>query len=68
MQNNQNRPLDEWELKLEEQLKILQSCQSDKSFNSCNPCEQFFDCDLRKKYVRAVYESMNKGSGGGFEF
>ena len=24
--------------------------------------------DLRKKYVIAVYESMNKGSGGGFEF
>lgn len=68
MENNQNKALDEWELKLEEQLKVLHSCQSDKGLNSCNPCDQFFGCELRKKYVKAVYESMSKGSGGGFEF
>ncbi len=68
MHNNEDKTLDEWELKLEEQLKVLQSCQNDKGFNSCNPCELFFECELRKKYVLAVYESMSKGSGGGFEF
>ena len=68
MHNSEEKILDEWELKLEEQLKVLQSCQNNKGFNSCNPCEQFFECELRKKYVIAVYESMNKGSGGGFEF
>jgi hypothetical protein len=26
------------------------------------------DCLVRKEYIKAVYESMNKGAGGGFEF
>lgn len=60
--------LDEWDLKLEAKQKELQECQVSKNLESCTPCEQFFDCELRKKYVIAVYESMNKGSGGGFEF
>ncbi len=60
--------IDEWNLKLDQKLKELQECQTLKDFKSCNSCEQFFDCELRKKYVIAVYESMNKGSGGGFEF
>ncbi len=68
MDNQEEKILDEWDLKLEERLKELQECQTSKGFNSCNLCEQFFDCELRKKYVIAVYESMNKGSGGGFEF
>jgi len=25
-------------------------------------------CQLRDNYVKAVYESMSKGAGGGFEF
>ncbi len=60
--------LDEWDLKLEAKLKELNSCQNSKNLTSCTPCENFFECELRKKYVVAVYESMNKGSGGGFEF
>lgn len=60
--------LDEWEEKLEEALKELNTCQDSKDLNSCKPCSQFFECELRKKYVLAVYESMNKGSDGGFEF
>lgn len=60
--------IDEWDIKLDAKLKELQDCQKSKDFKSCNPCEQFFDCELRKRYVLAVYESMNKGSGGGFEF
>ena len=60
--------IDEWDLKLDQKIKELKECQNSRGFDSCNPCDQFFDCELRKKYVRAVYESMNKGSGGGFEF
>lgn len=64
MQDNQS----EWDIKLEQKLVELKKCQESFSLASCNPCENFFDCELRKKYVIAVYESMNKGSGGGFEF
>lgn len=59
--------LDEWELKLEGKLKELQNCQEQKGVNCLN-CELTFDCEIRKAYVLAVYESMNKGHGGGFEF
>lgn len=67
MQSNPEQ-LDEWDQKLEEKLEELKKCQNSYGFESCNSCEKFFDCELRKKYVIAVYESMNKGSGGGFEF
>lgn len=60
--------LDEWDMKLEAKLRELNECQKSNSLDSCTPCEHFFECELRKKYVIAVYESMNKGSGGGFEF
>ncbi|NQY54365.1 MAG: hypothetical protein HRT42_12435 [Campylobacteraceae bacterium] len=59
---------DEWEKKLEIKTKELKACQNSFGFKSCFSCEKFFDCELRKKYVKAVYESMNKGSSGGFEF
>ncbi len=57
--SNENKTLDQWEERLEDIGQEL---------NSCKPCSQFFECILRKKYVVAVYESMNKGSSGGFEF
>ena len=63
-----NRKNDEWEDKLEDQLDELKKCQEIETLTSCNPCDKFFDCELRKKYVKAVYESMSKGAGGGFEF
>ena len=63
-----NKKLDQWEEKLEDKLDELKKCQEKQSLSSCNPCEKFFDCELRKKYVLAVYESMSKGAGGGFEF
>ncbi|QKF73362.1 hypothetical protein AFAEC_1197 [Aliarcobacter faecis] len=66
--SKETKILDKWEEKLEEVLKELKSCQNSKNLNSCKPCSEFFECSLRKKYVVAVYESMNKGSGGGFEF
>ncbi|AXK48746.1 hypothetical protein CRU87_04310 [Aliarcobacter trophiarum LMG 25534] len=65
---SEEKKLDIWEEKLEVILKELNSCQNSKNLNSCKPCNEFFECNLRKKYVLAVYESMNKGSGGGFEF
>ena len=60
--------LDQWEEALEVQITVLQSCQSDHGFETCFLCDELFSCDTRKKYIKAVYESMNKGSGGGFEF
>jgi len=67
MQSDETK--DQWDLKLEEMLDELKACQiKTHSLASCNPCEKFFDCELRKKYVSTVYESMNRGSGGGFEF
>ena len=65
---SKEKELDIWEEKLEEVLDELTNCQKLRNLNSCKPCSEFFNCNLRKKYVIAVYESMNKGSSGGFEF
>ncbi len=64
MHNEKN----EWEDKLDDKIKELKECQKSFNYNSCNECDKFFECELRKTYVKAVYESMNKGSTGGFEF
>ncbi|MBE0496561.1 MAG: hypothetical protein IBX45_09145 [Campylobacterales bacterium] len=60
--------LDVFEQRLEEVKARLQACQKEKSHESCSSCEAFFTCTLRKEYVSAVYDSMSKGQGGGFEF
>ena len=59
---------DKWELALDEMLKKLKQCQEKHSVDSCMKCSKVIGCEVRKEYVNAVYESMNKGSGGGFEF
>ena len=59
---------DEFELELERQREILQACQREKGLSSCFACEAMFECKTRKKYVDAVYSSMSKGDGGGFDF
>lgn len=59
---------DEWDEKLELKIQELNQCQTSLSYESCNSCDKFFECEIRRQYVRAVYESMNKGAGGGFEF
>ena len=46
----------------------LKTCQESNSLKSCMPCESFLGCNLRKQYVLSVYNSMNKGNTGGFEF
>ena len=60
--------LDEWEIKLKSKLKELQNCQMVKQVKSCLLCAKMHNCELRDSYVHAVYSSMNKGAGGGFEF
>ena len=59
---------DEFELELDRQREILQACQREKGLNSCFTCEAMFECKTRKNYVDAVYSSMSKGDGGGFDF
>ena len=66
--SNQNGQLDKWEELLEIQIKVLKECQLSKNLKSCTPCEYLIECETRKNYIKSVYESMNKGSGGGFEF
>jgi hypothetical protein len=66
--DNHNIVIDEWEIKLDKKIVELKTCQESNQLKSCSPCGQFFECELRKKYVITVYESMNKGAGGGFEF
>ena len=58
----------QWELALEEKTIELKACQQERELKSCLSCEKINDCELRDSYVRAVYESMSKGAGGGFEF
>ena len=60
--------VDSFEAKLQEKTKELKSCQKEKNFTSCMNCDSFISCPIRKAYVLAVYESMNKGNSGGFEF
>ena len=59
---------DEWELKLDKKLQELQQCQAQHNLDSCFKCNKMIDCTLRQDYVKSAYESMNKGSTGGFEF
>lgn len=59
---------DKWEIALDEHLSVIKECQQKQNVDSCLKCEHTFNCEIRDKYVKAVYESMNKGSGGGFEF
>ena len=67
-QSEQTPQLDRWQLALNEPLKKLQECQESNNIDSCMRCDKILECELRDSYVKAVYESMNKGSGGGFEF
>ncbi|MGP1485080.1 MAG: hypothetical protein ACTTJC_03150 [Campylobacter sp.] len=59
---------DSFELELENKKKILQDCQTNKGLKSCFNCDELFECQTRKFYVDAVYNSMSKGSSGGFDF
>jgi len=60
--------LDEWEVALQQQKIVLEKCQQEHQVSSCLQCKELLSCEIRDTYVKAVYDSMNKGTGGGFEF
>jgi len=60
--------LDKYEEDLENKIKELKACQNKNKIKSCQQCDIYIDCWLRKKYVSTVYSSMSKGNTGGFEF
>jgi hypothetical protein len=59
---------DIFEQRLDSMILEVQKCQESKSIESCSPCEHYIGCELRNRYVAAVYDSMSKGQTGGFEF
>ena len=67
-QNHNEISLDEWQIALQAKLKELKRCQEQMGLESCLACSKLHACQLRDSYVHAVYASMNKGAGGGFEF
>ena len=60
--------LDEWQLILVHKKAELEECQKAQHINSCMKCDKLLDCSIRDTYIKAVYDSMSKGKGGGFEF
>ena len=64
----EQKEIDFFEAKLREQKVIIQQCQKNHKVKSCMICKEVIGCETRKSYVNAVYQSMNKGKGGGFEF
>lgn len=60
--------LDAWQTALSERKSELESCQAEHRLKSCMSCEKLLDCEVRDAYIKAVYDSMSKGAGGGFEF
>ena len=60
--------LDEWDLALQAKKRELEECQQLQQVNSCLSCSKIHECEIRDAYVHAVYNSMSKGAGGGFEF
>jgi len=64
----QDTTLDEWQILLIQKKSELESCQKKHQVSSCLKCEKLLDCTMRDSYIKAVYDSMSKGEGGGFEF
>jgi len=60
--------LDKWKIALKQKKIQLETCQAEHQVKSCMSCEKLLDCDIRDSYIKAVYDSMSKGKGGGFEF
>ena len=60
--------LDEWQIALKQKNSELEKCQTEQQVKSCADCDKILDCEIRDGYVKAVYDSMSKGTGGGFEF
>ena len=60
--------LDEWQIALAQKKLELENCQRTHQVKSCMKCDKLLDCTVRDAYIKAVYDSMSKGAGGGFEF
>jgi len=60
--------LDEWQIALAQKKTELENCQAQQNVSSCLKCPKLLECDIRDAYIKAVYDSMSKGKGGGFEF
>lgn len=60
--------LDEWQIILVQKKVELESCQEKHQVTSCLKCDKLLNCEIRDAYIKAVYDSMSKGKGGGFEF
>jgi hypothetical protein len=63
-----NATVDKYEVQLQQKMQLMQECQSQKGMQSCYNCDDLNVCKTRDDYVKAVYQSMNKGQDGGFEF
>ncbi|PAF46023.1 hypothetical protein [Helicobacter sp. 11S02629-2] len=59
---------EKFKIALKEEKAKLEECQRQKGLASCLKCEKVFECETRKRYVNSVYESMNNGQGGSFDF
>jgi len=59
--------VDKYEKEHKKALTKLKKCKQRKE-DSCMPCKDFFECNIRAEYVTKTYQSMNKGKTGGFEF
>ncbi len=64
----EQKEIDHFKAKLLSQQEILQACQKEHKIKSCMLCKEVIGCATRKMYVNSVYQSMNKGESGGFEF
>lgn len=74
---SENHGLDIFERELESRLEELRACQQAKGLlpsesspqaPGCLGCSEIDECQLRRDYVKSVYQSMNKGQGGDFAF
>ena len=59
---------DKFQEKLDKNIKKIKECQNEHNVDTCFKCDLVIDCKTRKEYVDSVYSSMNKGSGGFFNF
>ena len=60
--------LDEWQIALQQKKSALETCQAEQQVKSCMQCDKILECEVREASIKAVYDSMSKGTGGGFEF
>ncbi len=60
--------IDEWKMILIEKKSALEVHMKEQGIKSEMDCKDFPHCPIQEAYVKAVYDSMSKGKGGGFEF